>query len=172
MLSDLRQLLFPREYRIRRRPGFSSSPETSDNLAAILALVQARLKEMEKRASRSVSGDLRASLAEIATSLWRIEGQMGKVGAGEPSQDLGRLSRHLEAAMDALSAAGVQILDHTGEEIPEQGIVGIKKLAFDPTDGLDREVVQQTIKPTVLLHGERIQMGEVIVGTPKREARE
>jgi hypothetical protein len=171
MLGNLRQLLFPREYRIRPRPGIPSLLGTSGDLAAVMAILQAQLKEVEKRASGSISGDLEASLAEIATNLWRIKGQMVKVGA-EPSQDLRPLSRHLEAAIDALGAAGVQILDHTGEEIPEQGIVGIKKLAFEPTEGLVHEIVLETIKPTVLLHGQRIQMGEVIVGTPKREAGE
>lgn len=172
MLGNLRQLLFPPEYRIRPRPGLLASPGTWGDLAAALAMVQSQIERMEERTSVPLSGDMTAALAEIATNLWRIKGQMDKMREEEPSRDLRRLSRHLEAAMDALGAAEVQVIDHTGQEIPEQGIVGIKKLVFEPTDGIDHEVVLETIKPTVLLHGERIQMGEVIVATPKREALE
>jgi len=87
-----------------------------------------------------------------------------------PSFDQRAGLQHLQAALDALQTAGVEIIDHTGERLPDQGIVGVKRLSFVPMEGLEHEIVQETVKPTVLFRGQRLQMGEVIVATPKREA--
>jgi hypothetical protein len=60
----------------------------------------------------------------------------------------------------------VKIYDHTGEEFDAGR--SIKVLAYQPTPGLTRERVTDTIKPTIYVHDDLVQIGEVIVGTPER----
>jgi len=75
--------------------------------------------------------------------------------------------RHLEAAWDALSSAGIEIRDHTDEAIPEHGSLALEVLAYQPTPGLDRERVVDTVRPSVYVNGRVLQMGQVIIGAPE-----
>ena len=63
--------------------------------------------------------------------------------------------------------AGIEIQDHTGD--PWDHRRSIKAIAYQPTAGLQREVVIETLRPTVYYKTSHIQMGEVIVGTPEAE---
>jgi len=45
--------------------------------------------------------------------------------------------------------------------------MSLKVISFQPTPGLGRERVIETIKPTIYFKGKAIQMGEVIVGRPE-----
>jgi hypothetical protein len=49
--------------------------------------------------------------------------------------------------------------------------MSLKVLCFQPTPGLRRERVIETIKPTIYFKGKTIQMGEVIVGKPEAAGR-
>jgi hypothetical protein len=42
----------------------------------------------------------------------------------------------------------------------------VKVLSFQPTPGLDRDTVIETVRPTVIWKDRLLQSGEVIVGTP------
>lgn len=75
-----------------------------------------------------------------------------------------KAARRIEDALDSLGAAGVEVIDHTGE--PFDPGLDITVVAYEPRPGLDREIVVRTMTPTVLLNGRRVGKGEVIVGTP------
>ena len=45
--------------------------------------------------------------------------------------------------------------------------MSLKVLAFQPTPGLTRERIVETIKPTIYFADQTLQMGEVIVATPE-----
>ena len=72
--------------------------------------------------------------------------------------------RHLETIWDNLSQEGIEIVEHTHK--PFDPGMSIKVLAYQETPGLERETIIETIKPTIYNKDDRIQMGEVIVGTP------
>ena len=72
--------------------------------------------------------------------------------------------RHLETAWDTLADAGVEIRDHLHD--PYDPGFSLKAVAFQPTPGLRREEIIETIRPSVYLGEHRIQTAEVIVGTP------
>jgi hypothetical protein len=42
-------------------------------------------------------------------------------------------------------------------------------LAHQPTGGIGREEVVETVKPSVYLRGVMIQMGDVVVGVPEKK---
>ncbi len=104
-------------------------------------------------------------LCDQATHLWRLRGRMEDAN-GEPKEAFRREFRHVQALWDALKDAGVEIQDHTGSWF-DAGLA-LKVVAFQPTPGVTRERVQETIKPSVYLRGASIQMGEVIVEIPEK----
>jgi hypothetical protein len=118
------------------------------------------LRSVEK-AAEGVSS---SALAELSTHLWRMGKRLIDPQSGRPYEETRKIFRHYEASMDTLKKAGIEILDHTGDAF-DAGL-SIQVLTYQPTDGLDRDRVIETVRPTVYLHDQRIQMGVVIVGTP------
>ncbi|MFC9975882.1 hypothetical protein ACFVH6_33835 [Spirillospora sp. NPDC127200] len=105
------------------------------------------------------SGPSESALADLAVHLWRLGNRINAAPNGSRA-----LSRHLEAAWDALGAAGVEVQDHLGR--PFDPGLRIKVVAFQPTPGLGREQVVEAVRPAVYLDGRLLRPGEVIVGTP------
>lgn len=163
MLETLRQWLHPREFHI--------APASLPDAVAVLA---DRLAELERARIAPAAGPTPGAapadairpglLADIGTGLWRLRTRMIDAATGEPPEHMRRAFRHAESIGDALAEAGVRIQDHTGIDF-DPGL-SLKVLAYQPVSGVQRERVIETIKPTIYLNGERIQMGEVIVGTP------
>jgi len=120
--------------------------------------------------SEPPASELVKLLADVGTGLWRLQSKMLPAGASQPSAENRRSYKQLEAILDTLTAANVQIRDHTGEAFPRGGIYNIKVLAYEPTSGLAREQVVETIKPTIYLKDRVIQIGEVVIGTPEGSA--
>lgn len=102
--------------------------------------------------------------AHIATNAWRAKVKMVDSDTGEAKEEMKRVYRHIEAIFEALKQIGVEITDHTGRAY-DSGMA-LKVISFEPTAGLSKEEIKETIKPTVVWRGRLIQMGEVIVGTP------
>jgi hypothetical protein len=105
-------------------------------------------------------------LADVGTGLWRLRQKMVKPGTTQPLDEMRRPYRHLESVWDALTQAGAEIQDHTDK--PFDPGMSLKVVSFQPTPGLGRERVIETIKPTIYFKGKAIQMGEVIVGRPEK----
>jgi predicted amidohydrolase YtcJ len=121
----------------------------------------------DESSSETLRGELINLLADIGTGLWRLRLKMLPAGARHSSEENRRSYKQLEAILDTLTTAGVQIRDHTGEAVPRGGIYTLRVLAYEPTSGLAREQVIETIKPTIYLKNRVIQIGEVIIGTPE-----
>jgi hypothetical protein len=93
-----------------------------------------------------------------------MRNKMVQPGTDVPLPEVRGLYRHLESTWDALAGAGVEIQSHDGTAA-DPGL-SLSVVAYQPTPGLDRDRVIETIRPTVYHHGRVIQQGEVIVGTP------
>lgn len=156
-LANLRQLQYPAEFRI-------APPTWPPELAS-------RLEELAERPVAGSQPDAADEpedyrfLAQVATGLWRLRRKMVEPGTERPLAEMRRAYRHLQATWDSLAEAGLEILDHT--DTPFDSGMSLKVLAFQPTPGLSRERVIETIKPTVYFADRHLQMGEVIVGTPE-----
>jgi len=161
LIGTIRQWVFPREFRIADSAWPAGLPELLRELAA------ARAAPEPPPAPRPSAQPEPRLLAEIGTGLWRLRQKMLQPGSDRPLDEMRRAYRHLESVWDALAQAGIEIRDHTGEPVPEGGIYALKVIAFQPTPGLARDRVLETIKPSIYANGEMIQMGEVIVGTPE-----
>lgn len=103
-------------------------------------------------------------LADLSTGVWRLQQKMRPAGSDELPNNMRRATRHLDAVCDVLNQAGVEITDHA--HTPYVPGMSLKVIAFQPTAGIRREQVLETIKPTIYFQGQSIQIGEVIVATP------
>jgi hypothetical protein len=160
--GELRQRLFPPEFRIPEAPW---SEDAIQQLGQLAEEITKELREKEARVEPKSSPSRGAFLAEVGTGLWRLRQKMLQPGTDRPLEDMRRAYRHFESVWDALARDGVKIYDHTGEDFDAGR--SIKVLAYQPTAGLSRERVLETIKPTIYVNDDRVQMGEVIVGTPE-----
>jgi hypothetical protein len=104
-------------------------------------------------------------LAELGTCLWRLRESLARPRSGTPSEQMRWAYRHFESVWDVLMQAGVEVQDHTGA-LFDSGMA-LKVVAFQPTAGIERERVTETIRPSIYYKRGPIQMGEVIVATPE-----
>ena len=107
------------------------------------------------------------ALASLCIGVWRVRRRMIDPTMGTARDEMRAPYRHLEAVWDTLAQSGVDIRDHTGELVPEYGSFALDVLAYQPTPGIVRDRVVDTIKPSVYVRGRLVQMGQVIVGTPE-----
>lgn len=116
----------------------------------------------EQRVVLQVKNDF---FLEIAMAAWKLRQKITDPVTHEPRDEMRSLIRHVDALWDALSGVGLEIQDHT--EQPFDSGQSLDVLAFQPTLGVTREIVSETVKPTIYLKGQRLQVGQVIVAAPQ-----
>jgi hypothetical protein len=166
LLAGLRQWQYCKEFRI------TPSVWPSKLLAEFEKLSQA----LESKASEGLNRTAANSnikiqqqfLADVGTGLWRLRQKMVQSGTNQPLDEMRRAYRHLESTWDTFTQAGIEIQDHTGESFNSG--MSLKAIAFQPMSGIRREEVMETIKPSIYLNNQLIQMGEVIVATPEKSS--
>ncbi len=157
--STLRQMQYAKEFRI---PPPTWSADVRTQLQEVGELLRKPPVGPNGPSSRFVS--------DLGTGLWRLRLKMIQPGTGQPLDEMRRAYRHFESVWDALGSEGVKIYDHTGEAF-DRG-KALRVMAFQATPGLGRDMILETIKPTIYLKDDLIQTGEVIVGTPEGDSKE
>ncbi len=152
----LRQLRHPPEFRIAE----TAWPAAITDLLHIVKERRAREPQVKQKTPERQT----LMLADVGTGLWRLRQKMQKPGTNQPLDEMRKAFRHLESVWDALAQSGVEIHDYSDRPF-DQGL-SLKVIAYQPTPGLARQRIIETIKPSIYLGTEMIQMGEVIVGTP------
>ncbi|MFD1152241.1 hypothetical protein [Saccharothrix hoggarensis] len=109
-------------------------------------------------------GPAESGLAEAATNLWRARRKIAKAGV-DASREGRQVARLLTSAQEALDRAGVVIQDHDGLAFHPDLLLDVLAFAEDPA--LTRDVVVETVRPSVYLGDRRIQRGQVVVGCPE-----
>lgn len=163
-LGGLRQLLFPAPLRISMAPWPQGWEEALKEAVAGTAAPPAAPSGPEQPASSAGAPDP-GWLADLGTGLWRLRQRMLEPGTERPLEEMRRAFRHVESLMDVAGGIGLEIQNHTGAAYHSG--MRLQVLAFQPTPGVHREKVGETVKPTIYLNGTMIQMGEVIVATPE-----
>jgi hypothetical protein len=158
--AAFRQWRQPREFRI------GADPWPDDALRVLADLATARSEAAAGVAATTAEpasggGIAERSVADIATSIWRLRSRTMALPDGMRS-----VTRHAESAWDALAQAGVEIRDHVND--PFDPGLALTVVAYQPTPGIDRDRVVEAIRPSVYLDDRPIQTAEVIVGTPEQ----
>ena len=109
--------------------------------------------------------ELASALGGLATQMWRAAGKTVDPATGQPREEMRRVHRHIESALDLLKQMGLTLNDWAKQ--PYDAGLPVKVLSFQPTPGLDRDVIIEAVRPTVIWKDRLLQLGEVIVGTPE-----
>lgn len=103
-------------------------------------------------------------MAAIATNAWKARSKMLDAESGEPRDEMKRVYRHVEAILETFQEMGIEIKDHTNQAF-DYGLQ-LKVVTTQPTAGITKERVLETVKPTIRWQNQIIQMGEVVIETP------
>jgi hypothetical protein len=166
--AALRQRRFPKEFRIAPACWPAGLVELFQQLKEAVASQDCRQPHATSTTDSRPSKEQVHFLGELGTHLLRLRHKLVDRQTKQPVEETRRIYRHLESAWDTLAQAGVEIRDHTGEPFPENGVSSLKTLAFQPTAGIDRETVVETVRPTVYFRDKIIQIGEVVVAVPEK----
>ncbi|MFE1027027.1 hypothetical protein ACFW5I_21070 [Streptomyces sp. NPDC058818] len=156
------QLRYPAEFRIPRP---LLEPAQADWAAAVLAEVEAAEALAEQ--ARTPEGAGTDALLGAAIGLWRAQRKLDQGTGPLSAADLRQVRRQVHASRQALADDGLEIQEHDGK--PFDSGQSLEVLVFQDEPELDREVVLETVRPSVYFRGERIRMGQVIVGRPAPE---
>ena len=158
LLRNVRQWRYPKEFRI-------GEPVWSYDLLPALQRLSDALSTPATSSSTLDETTYARILADVATGLWRLRQRMLQPGTDEPREEMRRAYLSFESAWDALMEAGITIQDHTDSAF-NAGLL-LRVLAFQPTPGIVRETVIETVRPSIYYKQQLLQPGEVIVGTPE-----
>jgi hypothetical protein len=128
------------------------------------------LRPMPERAAGQVVKRLdpekfMALLKDVATNAWKAQVRLSNEAEDAKPPIHRRLERNMEAIIASLSEFGVRIKDHTGDAYDYGQL--IKVVATQPQAGLLREVVTETLRPTIHWDDQLIQQGEVVIAIPE-----
>lgn len=104
------------------------------------------------------------ALVGAATGIWRALRKLDQGPGSLSPADLRQIRLQVRASRQALADDGLEIQEHDGE--PFDSGLSLEALVFQDDAELTREVVLETVRPSVYFRGRRIQMGQVIVGRP------
>jgi hypothetical protein len=109
------------------------------------------------------------ALIATATNVWRIRSRISDSSTHELKEeitkdDLRKLSRYVDSIIESFAGVGIEIKDRTGEAfdygLPE------KVVTAEPQAGLTKEIIVETIRPTIYWKNQIAQQGEVVIATP------
>ncbi len=132
--------------------------------------------ESESSSRQEVSGAtsaevavLQKSLIAIANQVWRIVSAIIDTESKEAKSELSaheikKVGNSLESIKETLGGLGIKIIDRMGEPfnagLPEQVVTE------ETQEGLSREQIIRTIRPTIMWHQTMVQRGEIDVAVP------
>jgi len=112
---------------------------------------------------------LSKSLVAVANQAWRIASAIIDTDSNETkselsAQEIKKVGNSLESIKETLGGLGIKIIDRLGEPfnagLPEQVVTE------EAQEGLSKEQIIRTIRPTIMWHQTMVQRGEIDVAVP------
>jgi hypothetical protein len=97
--------------------------------------------------------------ADLATDLWRARRRLARTGGDRV------LGRHLDGLADRLARAGLEVQDHEGLVVDAGTALDV--VAWEARSDVERDVVVETVAPSVYCAGRPIRIGQVVVARPQ-----
>lgn len=105
------------------------------------------------------------ALCDIAIHAWRLQRRMKDRVTKQVLEEQRAGYRNVEGILETLERVGVKLRDREGEAydygLPER-VVGAEK-----RPGLEREMVAETIRPSLFFRDQIIKPGEIIIAVPE-----
>jgi len=116
---------------------------------------------------------LKKALVANANQVWRIASVVTDPETREPReelrpQDIRKIAKAIESFMETFDGLGIRVIDRLGEAfnagLPDQVITE------EAREGLTREQIIRTIRPTIVWNEVMLQRGEVDIAVPADKA--
>lgn len=108
-------------------------------------------------------------IIQIASQSWRLGNVLMNAETEKPkielsSQDIRKLSNIAESMQEIIQSLGIRIIDRCGEDF-HPGLPDVV-VTEEPREGISKERIIRTIRPTIL-HGQTmVQRGEIDIAVP------
>lgn len=102
-------------------------------------------------------------IKKIANNVWKLRNKMFDED-GNPKDGFEKVYRPVEALWDALKEIDVTVKSHDGETY-DTGLP-VNVVAWDKREGVTREEIIETLKPTIRLGDQLLQWADVIAVAP------
>jgi hypothetical protein len=144
-----------------------NDPEVASELASIKAEIQEVRKDIQFAvAPKFLEISIQTNdLVELAIDYWRLEHRMGKVFVSMEKNQKENLESSLQRIKRYLDKNDIEIIDHTNQKYDEGQNLEILAVEHDPKAKVD--TIKETKEPTVLLKGQVIHIGKIIVASRK-----
>lgn len=112
------------------------------------------------------------ALIAIANQSWRIGSAIIDAETNEPKsalspQEIKKLSKALETICEATQGLGLRVIDRCNADfhpgLPDQVVTE------EPREGISKERVIRTIRPTIMWHQTMVQRGEIDIAVPTKK---
>jgi hypothetical protein len=109
------------------------------------------------------------ALVAVANQAWRIasaiiDSETKETKSDLSAQEIKKVGNALECIKEALGGIGIKIIDRLGEPfnagLPEQVVTEESK------EGISKEQIIRTIRPTLMWHQTMVQRGEIDIAVP------
>jgi hypothetical protein len=128
-----------------------------------------------KRADQGNVADLQAcmkAMIEVANQSWRIDSAIIDGDTKEPKavlspQDIKKVSKALDTIWESIRGLDLRVIDRCNEDfhpgLPDQVVTE------EPREGISKERVIRTIRPTIMWHQTMVQRGEIDIAVPTKK---
>jgi len=145
-------------------PQFPDEAKIAEMLISMMRAASAGQSGTPSESRNAVPPNIVKGMADISTSIWKAKARMIDGATGEVRDEMKRVYRNIESALETLGSLGIELKDHTGTAF-DYGLA-LKVVTTQETPGISRETVIETLRPTIYWNKQIIQMGEVVVGIP------
>lgn len=138
-----------------------------NNIQKEIASINEQLADIRKEIMYSVAPKFLElsvevnDLVELAIDYWRLEHRLGKMFASMEKNQKENLESSLQRIKRYLDKNDVEIIDHTNQKYDEGQNLEILAVEHDPK--AKENTIKETKEPTVLLKGQVIHIGKIIV---------
>lgn len=145
-----------------------SAAELTSNVSKLLSFDKESERDPEASFS-SAEAILKKALIANANQTWRIasaviDSDTKEIKEELRPQEIRKIAKAVESLMEIFDGLGIRIFDRLGEPfnagLPDQVVTE------EPREGLTREQIIRTIRPTIVWNETMIQRGEVDIAVP------
>lgn len=123
-----------------------------------------KLVTPDSKALREFEQKFAQNCSDMLIHAWRADRRMRDRGSTEIKDEHRMIHRSIAGILDSLEALGFHLKDREGEPydygLPE------KVVAAEKRSGLSRELVAETIRPSLFYHDQLLREGEIVIAVP------
>jgi hypothetical protein len=138
-------------------------PDWSAEISALQRLASAEVSGVQEFQQKAAT-----AFCDIAIHAWRMQRRTTDRVTKEVKEEYKTLHRSVAGILEALTDVGFTLRDREGEfydyGLPERVVAAEKR------EGISREMVIETIRPSILFGEQMVKPGEVVIAVPLEAA--